>query len=578
MKVLSLKTKKTYEIHINRSGENNILCPECNDDRKKKNAKSLSYNGEKGVGRCHHCLADFVEWKPQQEKKQYNIPEWKNKTQLTEQAAKWFRDRGVMDEVLNLMQVSSSTEWMPQTEKDRTVICFPYIKSGKIVNVKYRDGAKNFKLNAGSELVFYNIDSLKDQTECVIVEGEIDCLSFIQSGIKNVVSVPNGAGSTSLEYVDNCYYDLERIEKFYIGVDTDPAGFRLRDELIRRFGAERCSIINYKDCKDANEYLVKYGAFDLGEILSTAKDVPVEGVIFQSDIYDNIYSLFQKGLEPGKDTQIASLDEIITWEPGRIAVFTGIPGHGKSEIVDYIVCRLNMIHGWKAAYYSPENYPLELHYSKIASKISGKTFSSKFIGRGEFERTFEYINNNFFFIYPEEDITVDNILTKGKYLVRRYGINILVVDPYNKLDHSRDRNESETEYISRFLDKISMFSKQHNCLVILVAHPRKMDRKRDDGNKYEVPTLYDINGSANFYNKADYGLIVYRDYNENSVKVIVSKVKFKHLGMGGEAHFTYNTINGRLTEYAKEPDFESYLNKQWETPEKITLELQEVPF
>ena len=288
--------------------------------------------------------------------------------------------------------------------------------------------------------------------------------------------------------------------------------------------------------------------------------------------------MFQKGLEPGKTAQIASLDDIITWEPGRIAVFTGIPGHGKSEIVDYIVCRLNMIHGWKAAYYSPENYPLELHYSKIASKISGKSFSSKYMGHGEFTRTFEYINNNFFFIYPEEDITVDNILSKGKYLIRRYGINVLVIDPYNKLDHGRERNESETEYISRFLDKISMFSKQHNCLVILVAHPRKMDRKKEDNGKYEIPTLYDINGSANFYNKADYGLIVYRDYGESSVKIIVSKVKFKHLGMGGEAQFTYNTINGRLTEYAKEPDYESYLNKEWKEPEKIILETQECPF
>jgi len=580
MKILSLKTRSVYDIQINKAGENPILCPECSDDRKKKKSKSLSFNATKGVGKCHHCLVEFVEWKPQLEKKTYKVPEWKNRTDLTDKAATWFRGRGITDETLNALNVSSSTEWMPQTEKEEGVICFPYFRNGKLVNIKYRDAKKNFKLYSGAELILYNINSITDQKECVIVEGEIDCLSFIQAGIKNVVSVPNGAGANSLEYIDNCFNELQHIERFYLAVDNDPAGFILREELIRRLGAEKCSIVPFDTCKDANEYLQQKGGFELGGILKKAKEVPVEGVVFQSDIYDNIYSLFQNGLNPGAGVNIPQFDELITWEPGRVAVVTGIPSHGKSEIVDYIISRLNMIHGWKVAYYSPENYPLELHYSKIASKITGKSFSSKFISHNEFERTFEYINDNYFFIYPEEDVTVENIIEKARYLVRRNGIKVLVIDPYNKLEHSKERGESETEYVSRFLDQLSMFSKQHSCLVVLVAHPRKMERKRDDTTKYEVPNLYDINGSANFYNKCDYGLVVYRDFANNIVRIIVLKVKFKHLGQGGEVAFEYNAVNGRLLVKGEEPDYDSYLTKQWnvEVPQLEMTDTEKCPF
>jgi twinkle protein len=396
-------------------------------------------------------------------------------------------------------------------------------------------------------------------------------LSFIQAGIKNVISVPNGAGGVGMEYVDNCFDELFVIEKFYLAVDNDPPGYKLREELIRRLGAERCCIVPLKDCKDANEYLQKYGAFELGGVLKDAKDVPVSGIVFQQDIYDNIYSLFINGLQPGATIGVGDLDRLITWETGRVAVVTGIPGHGKSEIVDYIVARLNIIHGWKVAEYSPENYPFEIHHSKISSKICGKSFDSKYISQAEFEKVFDFINDNYFFIYPEENVTIETILEKAKYLVRKRGIKILVIDPYNKLEHSRQSGESETDYISRFLDRISMFAKQNNCLVILVAHPRKMNPQKDNHNLFDVPTLYDINGSANFYNKCDYGMVVYRNFIDGIVKIIISKVKFKHLGQGGEVDFNYNSVNGRIHLTYETADFENYLTKQWTSSEPELL-------
>ncbi len=85
---------------------------------------------------------------------------------------------------------------------------------------------------------------------------------------------------------------------------------------------------------------------------------------------------------------------------------------------------------------------------------------------------------------------------------------------------------------------------QYNCLLIVVAHPRKMNRNPVTGATPRVG-MYDINGSADFYNKADYGIVVERDKEVGVTRVYVDKVKFKHLGAGGVAAFVYDPVNGR---------------------------------
>ena len=579
MRIISLSSKLIYDIPVSKVGENPMPCPECSKDRKHKDHRSFSYNVKDGVGFCHNCNSRFVEYK-QKADKVYKLPEWKNRTELTDKALRWFNGRCISAETLNKMHVSSAMEYMPQTEKKESVVCFPFYREGQLVNIKYRDGAKNFKLFGGSELLFYNYDAILNNKELIIVEGEIDCLSMIEAGFENVVSVPNGASAKDLEYLDNCYDNLSDINRFYLAVDNDPAGYRLREELIRRLGAERCNVVSFDDCKDANEYLVKHGGLELRGTIAQSREVPVAGIFSQSDIYDDIYNLYLNGLQPGVKINMPEFDNLITWETGRLAVVTGIPGHGKGELVDFILVRLNILHGWKVAYYSPENFPMELHYSKIAAKISGKAFDSRVMSQNEFDRVFDHVNNNFFFIYPEDDVTIENILEKARYLVRKNGIRVLVIDPYNKLEHKRGIKESETEYISRFLDLVSLFAKQNNCLVVLVAHPRKMERMKDDKNKFEIPTLYDINGSANFFNKTDYGMVMYRNFSEKLILVRISKVKFKHLGETGDISLEYEKSSGRLYPHGFQPDRENYLTKDWQKVEEAAIDFtyEEPPF
>ena len=560
MNIISLSTKERYEINAPKGGENYMPCPECSKHRKHQKAKCFSWNNELMAGKCHNCEASFVLYIPHEKEKEYFAPTWKNKTELTEQATKWFEGRMISQTTLNEMKIYSDIEYMPQVSKETTVICFPFFRNGKLINIKYRTGAKEFKLVKDAELIFYNYDAIQLSKEIVIVEGEMDCLSYIQVGIKNVVSVPNGAG-INLEYLDRCFDLFETKEKVYLATDNDPKGIALRDELIRRLGSEKCYIVNFKDKKDANEYLCTYGGIALNDTIKNAIDIPVKGIINLSSQYDSIYNLFINGMQKGAMIDVPDIDKMISWELGRLAVVTGIPSHGKSEWVDFIVTKLNITQQWKVAYFSPENFPTMYHFAKICSKITGKDFKAGYLKNDEFEKAFEYIKENYFFIYPEDDMSFQSIIEKAKYLVRKNGIKILVIDPYNKIEHLREKGENETDYISRFLDKLVTFARTFNVLVFLVAHPRKM--QKDGTGKHEVPSLYDINGSANFYNKCDYGVSIYRMPAENEVHIQVLKIKFKHLGDGGDAKMKYNYRNGRYENFDKDIngwDFSNYLN------------------
>ena len=538
----SSNTQKLYNYE---PGKKQTICPECSENRRKKNVPCVTWFDDYSRGYCHHCETTFFPH-VEGEKKVYIAPEWKNITKLSDKAVKYFEGRGISQKSLNTMRVYSDSEWMPQFQKEVEVICFPYFRGGKLVNIKYRGAKKSFKLVLNAELIFWNIDNAAN--DVTIVEGEMDLLAFIESGVTNVVSVPNGANK-NLEYIDSATELFEKFSRINLCVDNDAKGLELRDELARRFGFDKCFIVNLRGCKDANEYLQKHGGFDLKSELSKATPYPIKGIVKVNDIYSDIKSLFETGMIPGLKIQ-SSLDEFITWETGRLCVVTGIPGHGKSELVDFIITKLNIMHGWKVALFSPENYPLKFHYAKIYEKLIGRPFNTQRSTESDFNLAYEYIRDNFFYIMDEDDFTLEMILKAGKQLVKSRGVKVVVIDPYNKIDYQADKGETETRYINRLLDSLVRFAKFQDVLVILVAHPTKLLKNKD--GDYPVPTLYDISGSANFNNKADYGISIYRytDRNtgqyQNIVDAHIQKVKFKHLGKTGKAELMYNYNNGRF--------------------------------
>lgn len=542
---IDIRTTKT-------SGEAQCTCPKCSHTRKKKNDKCLSVNLNKQTWFCHHCG-----WKGAliEKEVEYAKPEWKNKTTLSENAVKWFESRGISQKTLNLMQVSESHEWMPQVQKEVNTIQFNYFRKGELINVKYRDGAKNFKLHKDAELIFYNIDSILESTEVIITEGEPDTLSFIEAGFKSVVSVPNGANlnSNNLQYVDNCISMFDDVKTIYLAVDNDIAGRKLRSELAERFGIDRCKYLEFDEYKDANDLLKHKGTGALRDCFDKALDFPLEGVFTIEDINNEIEDMYVNGLDNGVDTGMHDFDELLRIAKGYITTITGIPGQGKSDFLDQICLKIHLRHKWKFGFYSPENKPTKLHISKLARKLVGKKWRGENgITIPELAEVKRVLNGNFWFIKPEKDFTLESILRHVKQLKKTKGIDAFVIDAWNKLEHKY--GNSETKYIGESLDKIAEFCEINNVHCFLVAHPTKILKNKNTG-LYDIPNLYNIAGSANFYNKSDNGITIYRNFESKKTEVYVQKVKFSHWGKIGHVEFSYNMESGRFVSGEGGEDF-----------------------
>ena len=563
--------------HNRRSGNVKVFCPQCRDQRHDKRDRSLSVDLATGMFKCHYCGFSGCAKEPDEQEKRrwmehqpwfnsapirrqkpvYKKPTHTGNATLSDKALAWFAGRGISRQTVEAMRITEGSEWMPQKNGQTNTVQFNYYHGGELINTKYRTGDKCFKLVSGAELLPYNIDGIKGCKECIITEGEMDALSFYECGRHDVVSVPNGANA-NLDYLDDYieeYFDDK--ETIFIASDTDTKGVMLRDELVRRFGAERCRVLEYGEgCKDANEHLMKYGRESLLKCLADAPEIKIEGIFTVSDFEQSLDALFEYGMQKGVTIGHENFDRLLSFETKRLCVVTGIPGSGKSEFIDEIAERLNMRYGWRFAYFSPENAPLAYHASKLIEKFTGKKFDKQHLTFGEYRQVKEHLETDFFFIAPNNDYKLDTILERAKYLVRRRGIKALVIDPYNRLEDESD-GQSETKYISRLLDKLTNFAQMNDVLIVLMAHPTKMPKNKD--GVIEAPTLYDISGSANFFNKADFGISVHRNRTENTVEVYVQKVKFRHLGECGTALFKYNLNNGRYTPYTDgiEPNWDN---------------------
>ena len=270
-------------------------CPLCSSKRKPKNrkAKCASYDWDRGIGTCHNCSSSFQlhTYKRKSKKlKEYTKPNKTENEKISQKALDWFELRGISENTIKELKVTEGKTFMPQTRKEENTIHFNYYVDNNLVNIKYRDGAKNYKLYKGAEKVFYNIDSIHGFDYCVITEGEMDALSIHEAGITNVISVPNGAttNNNNLEYLDNCIDFFEDKSKIIIATDTDEPGQVLQSELIRRLGAEVCYTVDFDDVKDANEYLIKYGKEKLAQRIANAESVPLENVLTYKDIEEDV--------------------------------------------------------------------------------------------------------------------------------------------------------------------------------------------------------------------------------------------------------------------------------------------------
>jgi twinkle protein len=172
-----------------------------------------------------------------------------------------------------------------------------------------------------------------------------------------------------------------------------------------------------------------------------------------------------------------------------------------------------------------------------------------------FERTIAMIDHHFSFFDTDNlnDYKIDNLFRIGKTLVRQKGIDAIILDPFNYIDSDAD-SDNGNDKIGRMLVKMKKFAKVNNVMVLLIAHPRKMQRDKATG-EYEIPRLYDISGSHHFANVADNGFVVHRNFQSGLVDIYVQKIKHYFMGKVGFVTLDFDVATGRYKE----------VNGSWET-------------
>jgi twinkle protein len=426
--------------------------------------------------------------------------------------------------------------------------------------IKWRCTSEKTFTQQGSAKSFFGLNQLpKDLTELVICEGEMDVLALASAGIA-AVSVPNGAPAKisdgkvdpqhdgKFSFVWEARQLIDSVEKVIFFPDSDEPGQALVEELARRIGRAKCWVVTLPE-KDANETLQKHGATALREALGAAKPLPLEGVYLPEDFEAQIVSLYDSGVVKGASTGLATLDNLYTILPGQLSVVTGMPGSGKSELIDQICINIAMQKGWRFAIASFENPP-QMHIAKLAEKVIGKPFFGEDrMSSDERDYALAFLNQHFVFLQSHDGApsTVQSIIDRTKQAVMRMGVRGLVIDPYNYLEMGGD---SEHQAISKMLTDIVLFCKSHEIHAWFVAHPAK--HIPDDG----IPKGQHISGSAAWFAKADMGVTVHR--NKSQTQVHVWKSRFKWVGKIGEVELNYDLPTGRYSDKITVPQWNEW--------------------
>jgi twinkle protein len=423
----------------------------------------------------------------------------------------------------------------PVPSRDGTVLAFPFKDRDAVVNTKYRGITnKRFWQTPGGKKTFYNVDAFDDvavtrgDAAVVICEGELDCLAAITAGHPWTVSVPDGApppaapGSHQdqsdetgkFAFMWNNRERLARVHRFVLAIDADAAGERLSDELVRRLLASRCAVPIYPlDCKDINDVLKAHGATAVLNIINGARPLPIAGIFGIDDYPERDFATWSSGIGHGL------LDAHFKLFPGQFIVMSGIPSHGKTSLATQIVVRAAELHGWNALIYSPE-MPVVPQYRDRLRKVIG----------GPVEDADAFIRQHICFLdhHPsrEDDFNLDipRIVEKTAEAVMRHGVKIVLLDPWNEIEHAKPRDMMMIDYIAEAIRALRRMALDHKLTVIVVAHPTK--EVKSPKGEVRCPSLYDIEGAAHWFNKADHGIVVWRDPGGQHTEISISKVRF----------------------------------------------------
>ena len=543
-------------IEIQSKDQYKTWCPVCYNRKGHKKDKDLSVNKKDGTYNCHNSNCSF---KGRVSLKDHKRPEVKEII-LTADAINWFKDRGISEMTLKSKKVSTIGSY----------ILFNYYKNGALVNYKRRNTKqKEFSQFPDAEKVFYNYDSLEGKTKCIITEGEVDALTWIELGFEQdyaILSLDNGAGAKNttldgkLECLTNAARLLDTFDYFYLAGDNDEAGNYTFEEIARRLGKYRCKKIKFST-KDSNEeYLLdRSNAQDrFYQLIDNAIPFPIGGIeVLDDERIQQMLDEYDNGEKTGDKLDGMEFSEYFSVMAGELTLWTGYPSDGKSTFVRWLAMAYAVKKGYKFAFYAPEDYPSNYFYKQLCKTYLGKEIDKKYMNRAtreEYLSAMNWVRSYFFFIYQEtsdkgvmELPTNQYINEKIRYLKLQYGVCSFVKDPWNRIHHN-DTVMREDQYLREEITKEKAFAKDYRACWYVV-HPKSPTKTKE--GKILAPTKYDLSGGSMWNNGMDNIITIFRpnravDPRDPMVEIIIEKIrKKKVVGNEGKVVMSFDTEKQR---------------------------------
>lgn len=429
--------------------------------------------------------------------------------------------------------------------------------ANKYRKTKKSEGPKMWFEKGTNVNTLFNMDKINLSETLLITEGEFDCLSAIESGFKNTVSIPSGVNSTN-EWITSNWTFIEQFEEIIIWFDNDEPGIKGSREVFNRLPNKSVKIVRCEVANDINELLHKYGKLAVLKQIEKASTPVLEGVATLDMIED-----FDVHEAETLKTGIDYIDEkLIGMVFGSLNVLSGKNGSGKSTILNQIYIAEAISQGYKTFLFSGELIGGNVKYWLLQTLANEEQFAEYTAKDGHKYKKVtiqakEKIINDMkdrFFLYDSDDYRIEAIIEKMTILAKRYGVRVFVIDNLMTIESSlKDKYEAETDIVK----KLKNFAKKYNALVHLVAHPRKS--MNDEIEKDDVA------GSANITNLADYVTTISRAKDDVvEYDAILKILKNRHTGVNVGKRLMFNIERKRFYSSETEKELSKRYLDLWE--------------
>lgn len=497
--------------------------------------------------------------------------------ETTEPAVEYMKKRGISEDICRKYKLTSTPEGN---------IVFPFLDDkGQLIFIKYRNPkpkegqSKEYTEKGCKPILFGMAQCNTDNKTLIITEGQIDSLSVAEAGIDNAVSVPTGA--KGFTWVPHCWDWMQQFDKIIIFGDHENGYITLYNDLVSRLDDKVWHVReeDYKDCKDANEILQKYGAEQIRLCIANAEQKPIDKALDITMIEDINPYMIEK-----MPTSIKTIDELLCGGIpfGQVILLTGKAGDGKSTFASQMLLSA-VQNNYKCFAYSGElpNYlfkswfylqaagPANLteEWSKWNTekpKVIPKKINAK-LDRWFKGKLWIYDNSK---IMSEGEESLCRIIEK---VCIQYGVRVVLVDNLmTAMDLEIDLGTDKYEKQSLFIKKLARLALELDIVIILVAHKRK-----DTGNNYVNES---ISGTLDIVNLASI-VMSYERPNRNDIENGFATKEDRMLKVTKNRLFGRIDTSGFLLKYEKHSkriySNELELNRKygWTEPEEVKADL-----